>query len=81
MYKRKQIAGWYGERLKYFIEKLKSIPEGSGSLLDNTLLLWTSEHNGISQHGRVNIPFTLAGKLGGAFNTGRFLNYLSLRHI
>ncbi len=73
--KRAQIAGWYAERFKYFIEKLKSIPEGDGTLLDNTVILWTSEHNGIQQHGRTNVPFILAGKLGGAFNTGRFLDF------
>ncbi len=73
--KRAQIAGWYAERFKYFIEKLKSIPEGDGTVLDNTVILWTSEHNGIQQHGRTNVPFILAGQLGGAFNTGRFLDF------
>lgn len=73
--KRAQIAGWYAERFKYFIQKLKSIPEGSGSVLDNTVIVWTSEHNGREQHGRTNIPFFLAGGLGGAFNTGQFLDF------
>ena len=73
--KRALIAGWYAERFKYFIEKLKSIPEGNGTVLDNTVIVWTSEHNGAQQHGRTNVPFFLAGNLGGAFNSGRFLNF------
>lgn len=73
--KRAQIAGWYAERFKYFIQKLKSIPEGDGSVLDNTVIVWTSEHNGREQHGRTNIPFFLAGKLGGGFKTGQFLDF------
>lgn len=73
--KRAKISAWYGERLKYFMTKLESIREGDGTLLDSTLLVWTSEHNGAAQHGRNNIPFTLAGRLGGAITGGQFLNY------
>lgn len=72
---RAQIAGWYAERFKYFIQKLKSIPEGNGSVLDNTVIVWTSEHSGREQHGRTNIPFFMAGGLGGAFNKGVFLDF------
>ena len=73
--KRAQVAGWYAERFKYLIQKLKSIPEGGGSVLDNSVILWTTEHNGRQQHGRTNVPFFLAGGLGGAFNTGQFLDF------
>jgi len=72
---RAKVTEWYAERFLYFIEKLKSIPEGDGSVLDNTLLVWTSEHSGFTQHGRENLPFLLAGSLGGTIRTGRFLNF------
>lgn len=44
-------------------------------MLDNTVIVWTTEHNGIHQHGRTNIPFFLAGGLGGTFNKGLFLDF------
>ncbi|BCE02694.1 DUF1552 domain-containing protein [Marinicellulosiphila megalodicopiae] len=72
---RRKIAEWYGKRFAYFVDKLASIPEGDGTMLDNTLLVWTSEHSDFGQHGRRNIPFTLAGNLGGALNVGQKLDY------
>lgn len=72
---RRLVGEWYGDRLAYFVERLASIPEGEGTMLDNTLLVWTSEHSDEGQHGRRNIPFTLAGNLGGAFATGQKLDY------
>jgi len=75
--KRAKISTWYVERFRYFIDKLNSIPEGNGTMLDNTALIFTSEHNGRSQHGRDSIPFFVAGRLGGAFNSGRYLNFSS----
>ncbi|WP_422379784.1 DUF1552 domain-containing protein [Marinicellulosiphila megalodicopiae] len=72
---RRKIGEWYGKRFAYFVNKLASIPEGEGTMLDNTLLVWTSEHSDFGQHGRRNIPFTLAGNLGGAMNVGQKLDY------
>lgn len=73
--KRALIGAWYGERLRYFIDKLKAIPEGNGTLFDNTLLVWTSEHSDFDQHSRVNLPYVLAGGLGGRIAKGRFFDY------
>lgn len=72
---RAKVSEWYAERLKYFLEALDAIPEGEGSLLDNTLLVWTSEHSDFGQHGRRNIPFVLAGNMAKAFATGRKLKF------
>ena len=57
------------------MEKLKSIPEGDGSMLDNTLIVWTTEHSGEAQHGRKNVPFNLFGNLGGSINSGQFFDF------
>jgi Protein of unknown function (DUF1552) len=74
------IAQWYAARLKTFLDTLKAMPEGNGSVLDNTLVVWTSEHSGAGDHDRTNIPFLLAGSLGGKFKTGRFLTYNKAPH-
>ncbi|MEN9577107.1 MAG: hypothetical protein RJA70_116, partial [Pseudomonadota bacterium] len=74
------ISRWYADRFQTFIETLKSIPEGNGTVLDNTLIVWTSEHNGAGNHGRTDLPFVLAGRCGGYFKPGRFLQYNKAPH-
>jgi len=74
---RAKIGKWFAQRFLFFIEALKAIPEGDGSVFDNTLLVWTSEHSDHGQHSRSNIPYVLAGSMGGGIQTGRFLDFSS----
>ncbi len=50
-------------------------PEGDGTLLDNSLLLYTSEFSNGSRHAARNVPVLLAGSAGGVLETGRFITY------
>jgi hypothetical protein len=69
-----RIGRWYAEQFVYLIERLKAIPEGNGTVFDNTLLVWMSEHSSSSgDHGRNNLPCILAGRLGGRIAPGRVL--------
>jgi hypothetical protein len=70
-----KINVWYSEQLAYLLGRLKSIPEGNGTMLDNTLVVWGSELGKGNSHSFQNIPFVLAGGLAGSVKTGRFLNY------
>jgi hypothetical protein len=40
----RDICRWHVEEFAYLVAKLKSIPEGSGTVLDNTLLVFVHEH-------------------------------------
>ena len=40
----RDICRWHVEEFAYLMAKLKSIPEGDGNLLDNTLLVYVHEH-------------------------------------
>lgn len=51
--------------------------EGSGTVLDNSLLYLGSELSGGSQHSNDNLPVVLAGKAGGQVVTGRHIAYPS----
>ncbi|PQO38819.1 hypothetical protein C5Y96_02820 [Blastopirellula marina] len=54
------------------VESLESVPEGSGTMMDNTLIVYTS-NNADSQHtSGANWPVMLLGNFDGAFKTGRF---------
>jgi hypothetical protein len=70
-----QINVWYAEQFAYLVEQLDSIPEGEGTLLDNTVVLWCNELGKGNSHTRNNAPYVLAGGAGGYFQTGRYLKY------
>ena len=78
---RDRVTEWYAERFLYLLKKMSEVSEGDGtSLLDNTLILWTSEHsNETRQHDRKNIPFVTAGSCKGAINTGRYYDFTGNR--
>jgi len=70
-----RINRWYAEQLAYLIARMKEIPEGDGTLFDNTLILWCNELAKGNTHSRVDAHYVLAGSAGGALATGRYLRY------
>jgi hypothetical protein len=70
-----RINQWYAQQLAYLIGRMKQIPEGDGTLLDNTVILWCNELAKGNVHGRIDAPYVLAGRAGGALDTGRFLRF------
>jgi hypothetical protein len=76
-----RINKWYCEQLAYMAKRLAETPEpgGEGSLLDNTLLVWTNELGKGNTHTMDNIPFILVG--GGLdFRTGRSIKFKKVPH-
>ena len=54
------------------MEELESVTEGSGTMMDNTLIVYTS-NNADKQHtDGSNWPVMLLGNCNGAFKSGRF---------
>jgi hypothetical protein len=76
-----RINKWYCEQLAYLAKRLAETPEpgGGGSLLDNTLLVWTNELGKGNSHTLDNIPFVLVGN-GLGFKMGRSIKYPRLPH-
>ena len=76
-----KINRWYCEQLAYLAQRLAETPEpgGGGSLLDNTLLVWTNELGKGNSHTLDNIPFVLVG--GGLdYKIGRSLKFGKVPH-
>ena len=69
------INTWHMEQLAYFLHKLRSIPEGDGNLLDNSMVLFLSGLRDGNRHSPYNLPVLLAGKGGGKLKTGQHLIY------
>jgi hypothetical protein len=74
-----KIATWYAEQLSYFLNKLDSYKEGERTLLDNCLVLWTSEIGDGITHDLSTLPCLLAGSAGGRIRAGRFIDFTSNR--
>jgi hypothetical protein len=70
-----RINTWYAQQISDFITTLKSIPEGAGTVFDNTVILWCNELGLGGSHTHTRIPFLLAGKCGGYFKTGRYVQF------
>lgn len=64
---------WYASQIAALANKLQAIPEGDGTVLDNTLIVWTSEL-GRGDHDLENIPLVMLGGAGGAMRGGRFVD-------
>jgi hypothetical protein len=63
------------QQLVYIVNKMKSIKEGEQTLLDSSVLLFGSNLYDGDAHGADQMPLVLAGKAGGALQTGRILDY------
>jgi len=70
---------WHSQMLTRFLTRLSQIPEGSGTVLDNTLVVWGNEVSEGNTHSHQSIPFLLAGG-GWYFRTGRSLQYSNASH-
>lgn len=66
---------WYTEMFAYLLQAMKNVPEGAGTMLDNSLVLWVSDFGEGAIHRTTDLPIVLAGGLAGALQTGRFLDF------
>ncbi|HXX94503.1 MAG TPA: DUF1552 domain-containing protein, partial [Planctomycetota bacterium] len=70
----RQIHAWYTQVFAGMVRRLKSIDEGGSTLLDHTMLLYTS-YMADGGHGRDDYPVCLVGKAGGTLRTGRQVSF------
>lgn len=76
-----KINTWYCEQVAYLAKRLAETPEpnGQGSMLDNTTIVWTNELGQGNSHTLDNIPFVLVGG-GLGFKMGRSLRFNQQPH-
>jgi hypothetical protein len=70
-----RINQFYVSQYKYLIDRLAAMPEGEGTVLDNSCLVFMSNMWSGSQHDNSKLPVLTAGTLGGTLETGRVLDY------
>ena len=71
----RRIDRFHVEQFAYFVERLKSVREGDGTLLDNCMVLYGSGISDGNRHNNENLPLVLAGRGGGSIDTGRHIIY------
>src|SRR5438477_2196848 len=70
-----KINAFHVSLFAYFLEKLKSTPEGDGSLLDHAVYLYGSGMGNPNVHDHVNLPILVAGGGAGRLKGGRHIKY------
>ena len=70
-----RINQYYTSQFAYLINKLDSMPEGEGTVLDNCGLIFMSNMWSGSKHDSTKVPLLTAGNLGGTLQSGRVLDY------
>ena len=71
----RDINTFHVEQFAYIINKLKSIPDGEGTLLDNCMLLYGAALADGDRHEHENLPLLMAGRGGGSILSGRHVRY------
>ena len=70
-----KINAFHVEVFSYFLQKLKATPDGDGSLLDHTMVVYGSGLSDGNQHVHADLPVVLAGRGDGSLKPGRHIAY------
>jgi hypothetical protein len=68
------LDAWHAGHFAFLLQQLDSVVEGSGTLLDHTVVCWVPEL-GTPTHHHHDILTLLAGSCNGFFKTGRYVRY------
>lgn len=70
-----KITRFYVEQYAYLANRLEAMPEGAGSVLDNTCLLFINNMWSGSRHDSTKVPLLMTGGLGDTLTMGRVLDF------
>lgn len=73
--KKRKIDRFHIEQLSYVLQKLDSIKELDGSLLDNSMIVYGAGISDGDRHNHDNLPILMAGGASGTLKTGRHVVY------
>ncbi len=73
-----KINAFHLSMFAYFLEKLRSTPDGEGSLLDHSVLIYGSGISNGNTHSHVDVPVLVLGGGDGQIKGGRYIRYPDL---
>ena len=68
-----KINTWQIELFGRFLDRLRNTPDGDGSLLDHSLILWGSGMSDSNTHSALDVPLLLVGKASGRIKGNRHI--------
>ncbi len=68
------IDRWFAGEFAYLLDRLNAYSEGTGTVLDNSCVMWINELSDGKDHDFRDLPCVLAGSCGGVFKQGQYLN-------
>ncbi len=71
-----RVTQYYCSQVAYLAQRLDAMPEGEGTVLDHSCLLFINNMWSGSKHDSTKLPLLTVGGLGGTLETGRVLDYL-----
>lgn len=71
-----RVTTYYCSQLAYLGKKLDSMPEGDGTVLDHSCLMFVNNMFSGSKHDSSKVPLLTLGGLDGTLNTGRVMNFV-----
>jgi hypothetical protein len=70
-----KINQFHMQQFAYFLKRLKTVKEGEGNLLDNSMILYGSGIGDGDRHNHDDLPIVLAGRGGGTLKPGEHVKY------
>ena len=71
----RDINTFHAKQLAYILQKMKSIKEGDGTLLDHSMIVYGSGNSDGNRHNHDDLPILLAGRGCGTLKPGRHIRY------
>jgi len=69
------IDTWEMQQLAYLLDRMLSVQEPNGTLLDNSVIFLSSEISDGDRHNHDHMPVIVAGRAGGAISPGRHVMF------
>lgn len=76
-----KIDAWEVSQYAYLLERMKTVSEPGGNMLDNSLVFLSSEISDGNRHNHNDMPVLLAGKGAGMVRTGRHLRFQPEKNV
>jgi hypothetical protein len=70
-----RINAFHAELFAHFVEKLKATPDGDGTLLDHSMVVYGSAISDGDRHTHEDLPVLLMGRGAGRLKPGRHVAY------
>jgi hypothetical protein len=71
-----RVSQYYCSQIAYLAQRLDAMPEGEGTVLDHSCLMFINNMWSGSKHDSTKVPLLTVGGLGGTLETGRVLDYM-----